>query len=338
MVKIRFSSITFSIVALVGIVLLGLTGFSLIEEYTFLDALYMTMITVSTVGFGEIRPLSTYGEVFTIILIILSFGVYAYAVTSITGFILDGGFRNYFINKRVQRAINTMYDHTIICGFGRNGSEAARVLREKGERFLIIENDDDIIETLRTEYHYLYVKGDASDEDTLNAANISNARALITTLPKDADNLLIVLSARGISKNIQIISRASFEWTDMKLKKAGADNVIMPDMVGGRRMAKLIATPDIVGFLKYMQQKHIGEAQLKEIDCCNFASQYFDKPIGDMKIRKISGVSLVGIKNSEGAYEFNPPPEMKFNADNKLFVMGTTEQIKKLEAAFFENP
>lgn len=332
----RISTLTISIALLAVILAVGSMGYMLIEQYSLIDAFFMTIITVSTVGFGEIKPLSPTGRIFTTFMIIFSFGFFAYGVSSITRFMVDGGFRNYFINKRTNRKVKRMNNHVILCGFGRNGKEAARALKEKGERFVVIETNEEIVNELRKEYNYLYVEGDATDDDVLRQAGVERAKSLITTLPNDADNLLVVLSTRSINKKIRIISRASHEWSDLKLKKAGANNVIMPDMVGGRRMAKLVASPDVVDFLEYMMRKKKGEVQLVELHCKDFACSFLQKTIGELRFKKISGVNIVGMKDKDGNYIFNPSPDLRLSENYQLFVMGTDAQVRKLKAAVFE--
>lgn len=332
----RFSSLTISIAMLLAIMVVGAIGYVTIEGYSILDAVFMTIITVSTVGFGEVKPLSPMGELFTIFMIVFSFGAFAYAVTSITRFIVDGGFRNYFINKRTSRKIRKLNNHVIICGYGRNGSEAARALFKKGEKFVIIEDDAEVVDEIREWGKALYVEGEATDDDVLKHAGIDNAKALISTLPNDADNLLVVLSARTIKKDLQIISRASFEWSDVKLRKAGANNVIMPDLVGGRRMAKLVAQPNIIAFLNYMMHKQVGQAKLTEIKCSEFSKKFQTCTVGDLKFTKIAGVNIIGLKDLEGQYHFNPDFAMQVHPEHRLMVMGTNEQLAKLSAAVFD--
>lgn len=331
----RFSSLTISLGMLIIILLVGSVGYMIIEDYSLLDAFFMTIITVSTVGFGEIKPLTPTGRLFTTFMIVFSFGTFAFAVTSITRFIVDGGFRNYFVNKRTSRKIRHLHNHIIVCGYGRNGSETARTLKEKHQPFLIIEENPEIVDVIR-QNKMLYVEGDSTDDETLLRAGINDAKALITTLPNDADNLLVILTVRSLNKDIRIISRASYEWSDVKLKHAGANNVIMPDLVGGRRMAKLVASPDIVYFLEYMQRKQEGEVQLIELSCKDFANTFLEKAVGELNFKKIAGVNIVGLRNSEGKYLFNPSPELKLQPENKLFVMGNEEQLNKLRAAVFE--
>jgi voltage-gated potassium channel len=333
MVRRRVSTLVLSVGMLITIIVIGELGYMFIEGYSVLDAFFMTIITVSTVGFGEVKPLSPMGELFTIFMIIFSFGVFAYSVTSVTRFMVDGGFRNFFVNKRNNRLVRKLSNHVIIIGYGRVGSEVEKVLKEKGEKYLVIEQSEDILNSFRMYNRTLYVEGDATDDDTLVEAGIHNAKSLIATLPHDADNLLIVFSARAINPNLQIISRASFEWSDVKLKKAGANNVIMPDMVGGRRMAKLVASPDVISFLDYMRSRQLSEVHLVELSCRDFTPAYMEKTIGDLKFKRIAGVSIVGMKNGTGQYVFNPAPESKLLENYKLFVMGTDEQLAKLKSA-----
>lgn len=333
--KVRFSSLTISITMLLIIIVVGELGYVFIEGYSVVDALFMTIITVSTVGFGEVKPLSPIGELFTIFMIVFSFGAFAYAVTSITRFMVDGGFRNYFINKRTRRKVNRLTNHVILCGYGRNGSEAARILRLQSVPFLIIERNPDIMEIIR-EQRYLYVEGDASDDETLKFAGIDKAKSLITTLPHDADNMLVVLSARTLNEKMQIISRASAEWSDVKLKRAGANNVIMPDMVGGRRMAKLVASPDIIQFLRYMRVNAPNQVKLTELNCADFVSEYMNKTIGELQFKRIAGVNIVGLKDEKGIYHFNPALDFSLSKEIKLFVMGNNEQLVKLRAAIYQ--
>ena len=333
----RVSSFTISIIMLLTILVVGSTGYVLIEGYAVVDAIFMTIITVSTVGYRVVQPLSPAGKMFTIFMIVFSFGAFAYAVTSITRFVVEGSFRNYFINKRTARKIKRLNNHIIICGYGRNGSEAARTLLKNGKKFVVIEEKEAVLDVIRRTRRTLYVEGDSTDDDVLIQAGIKTAKALITTLPNDADNLLVVFSARALKSDLQIISRASYEWSDVKLRKAGANNVIMPDLVGGRRMAKLVAQPDVVSFLSYMKQKNIGEAHLIELHCQDFTCSFRQKTIGELKFKKISGVNIIGLKTVDGKYIFNPDPDLKLLAEYKLIAMGTSEQLSKLKAAVFED-
>ena len=202
------SAIT-GLVLLVVIVMTGTLGYMIIEAYTFIDALYMTVITMATVGFREVATLSDYGKLFTIFLILGSFGIFGYVVTMVTRFVVDGVFTHFYKDNKVKKKINRLKDHVVICGFGRNGKQAAKSLYDHDELFMIIEKDPEVVTYLREHTDFLYIEGDSTQEEILELANLGNARSLITTLPVDADNLFVVLTARQMNPDILIISRAS---------------------------------------------------------------------------------------------------------------------------------
>ena len=243
-----FSRIYLAVFFIFLIFFVGVIGFRWIEGYNFVDAFYMTVITVTSVGFTEVRPLSEPGRIFTSILIIFSISIYAYAISLLTSYIIDGDLKLFLKEYKVSKKINKFKNHIVVCGYGRNGREAVRKLMSFQTDFLVIESDPDRINDLKDK-GFLFVEGDATVDSVLNKANINDAKALITTLPKDADNVFIVLSARQQNEKMTIISRASENKSVSKLKKAGANNVIMPDKVGGSHMASLVMTPDVVEFL-----------------------------------------------------------------------------------------
>ena len=220
----------------------------IISGDAFVDALYMTVITISTVGFGLIHPLSTEGKLFTIFLILLSVSFYGYVIKVLSENIALGTFFKELKQKKMQKKIDSLEHHTIVCGYGRNGKQAVAKLRKFNQDCVVIEQDESILEDLEHDGQKC-IKGNAIDDEVLEASGIKRAKNLITALPSDADNLFIVLSARQMNKNLTIISRASDKSTKKKLKIAGADNVIMPDMLGGDHMASLVVTPDIIEFV-----------------------------------------------------------------------------------------
>lgn len=350
-----YKSIYWSITFLILTVLVGVFGFYIIEDYSILEAFYMTIITMSTVGYGEVRELSEVGMVFTSIIIIVSFGLFAYVATSLTKSIFDGGFLYYFINYRTSKRIKKMKRHTIICGFGRNGKQAAIELLNHGEAFVIIEKDPKVIEEIRDK-GYTYIQGNATNDAVLEEAGIHKAKALVTTMPADADNLFVVLSAREmkaqqikmekkkkeINENeiaeinkFTIISRASEDHSDKKLKLAGADNVIMPDKIGGKRMAKLVVQPDIVEFIDYLMLQSAKDVTIAEISCKNLANCFVNKSIRELDIKSISGAYIIGIKTSNNDYIVNPPGAFILSKTDKLFVLGTMSQIIQLKEVLF---
>ena len=235
------------------IILVGILGYMIIEGASFLDSLFMTTISITTVGYGEVVPLSEAGKWFTIFMLITSWGTFAFAITRITQFVVSGEINQYFKTRKLMKNIAELNNHVILCGYGRNGHQAAQILKAHKVPFIVIEKDVELIKRkLREGEDILHLEGDSTDDDLLRLAGVERARALITTLPVDAQNVFIVLSARSLNPNIQIISRASDAATVPKLKKAGANNVIMPDRIGGTHMATLVTKPDVVEFIDFL--------------------------------------------------------------------------------------
>lgn len=327
----QFYQLFVSLGLLLVIICIGIIGFIVIEGYDLFDALYMTIITVATVGFQEIQPLSDAGRGFTIFLIITSFGTFAYAVTSISRYVIDGEFNEYFRNYKVSSAIDKLENHVIICGFGRNGKQAAHVLKKHNTRFVVIEQKKDIVSAVNHKYADLVLEGDSTQDEVLLRAGITRAKAVITTLPIDADNLFIVLSARTLNPKLTIISRASEDNSDKKLKLAGADNIIMPDKIGGAHMASLVMKPDVMEFVDFITGQGGDNIRLEEITFANLSAEFQNKTIKELEIRNRSGANIIGFKTGNGEYIINPSADTKIIPDAKLFVLGTTEQINKLK-------
>jgi len=326
----QIRNIVIALFLLVGMVFMGTVGFMFLEGYSLTEALFMTVITMSTVGFEEVRPLDNSGMLFTSVLILFSFGVFVYVVTSFTRFLVEGVFSNYFKDNKVKKRIKRLSGHVVICGYGRNGKQAVIELQEHKQKFIILESNKEVSEEIREETNYLYIEGDATHEEILEAARIEKAGALITTMPSDADNLFIVLTARQLNQDLKIISRASEDKADSKLKRAGANNVIMPDKIGGQRMAKLVVQPDVVEFLEYIMLQESDDVTLKEISCKNLSACFSGKTIKELGIRNITGANIIGLKK-EGKYIFNPEPGILLSSKDNLFVLGNPVQIAKLK-------
>lgn len=311
------------------VVVIGLLGY-MVLGFTFTEAFFMTIIKIATVGFKEVHELDPTGMWFTSLLIIFSFGIFAYAATTFGRYLIDGIFSNYYKDRNVKRKIDRLKNHVIICGYGRNGKQAAIELQEHGVEIIVIENDAATMEELRNT-GLLYIEGDATREETLGEGNIKFAKALITTLPVDADNLFVVLSARELNPGMTIISRASIDHSDSKLKRAGASNVIMPDKIGGQRMAKLVAQPDVVEFLEYVMLQSSENVALEEISCENLASCFAGKSIRELDVRNESGANIIGMKREDNSYLINPLPEILLTPHDRLFVLGTKRQVMRLK-------
>lgn len=312
------------------ILCLGTIGYMGIEEYNFIEALFMTVITISTVGFREMRPLTESGQLFTIALIISSIGTFAWAITEITKYVVDGEFRRLLKLYRMDKAISKLDNHVIICGYGRNGRQSAKSLKDWQHPYVVVENNTSKLHRNGDEKEILVI-GDATREETLKKAGIDRAKALITTLPKDADNLFVVVTAKFLNKDIEIISRASEEHSDTKLRQAGASSVVMPDKVGGAHMASLILKPDVVEFIDVLTGQADVDMHLDEIPCSDLHHDFHNKTIKELEIRQKYGANIVGFKTGDGQYIINPSPDTKVMADAKIFVLGTRNQIMHMK-------
>ncbi len=316
---------------LIGITIIGTVGYQVICNYNFVDAFYMTIITIATVGFEEVHPLNMYGKIFTALLVMVSFGIFAYSVSAVTRFVFDGEFNQLFKNRKLNAAIEKLSGHVIICGYGRNGRQAAQVLKKHKQRYVVIEKNTELTNNMQHQYSDLVLTADATLDETLIKAGILRARALITSLPVDADNLFIVLTARNLNPELTIISRASEDNSDTKLKIAGANNVIMPDKVGGAHMASLVMKPDVVEFIDHIVSQEGDSVNMEEITFENIPEQLRHKTLRDLEVRNKSGANIIGFKTATGEYIINPDADTKIIPAAKIFVLGTPEQIKRLK-------
>ena len=290
------------------VVIIGVTGYMLIEDYTFMEAIYMTTITVTTTGFMEVRPLTDAGRAFTSLLLIVSWGTLALAITRITQYVVNGEINKYFKTRRMINSIDHLSNHVMICGFGRNGQQAAQTLRAHNLPFVVIEKNEKVLEKAAKEIHgLLYILGDGTDDVILKQAGIEHAKALITTMPVDADNLFIVLSAKEINPSIQIISRASESSSVPKLKKAGADSVIMPDKIGGMHMATLISKPDVIEFIDFLSGEEGEAIHIEAISYNQLPADIKDKSLQEIMAWRKTGVNCIGVKDLQGKFIINPP-------------------------------
>ncbi|VAW23319.1 Potassium channel protein, partial [hydrothermal vent metagenome] len=274
-----------SLLLLVTVLAIGIIGFIIISNDTLVDAVYMTIITMSTVGFGTLHELNQTEKIFTIILIILSIAVYGYSVTALTEYLAKDNFFQLLKYKKMQQKIQKLKNHTVVCGYGRNGRQAVVRLKKFNMPYVVIEKNKELLEELDRN-NILYIEGDATGDEALEKAALENAKSLITALPSDADNLFVVLSARQINKDFTIISRASNESSCSKLMIAGATNIIMPDKIGGEHMASLVVTPDLVEFVEKLTITEECSTNLEEIAINDLPSEFLDKTILDLDVRR----------------------------------------------------
>lgn len=311
-----------------GIIIIGVLGFMFIERYTFSEALYTTIIILSTVGLGVVHTLSNAARWFVIFLIIISIGTFAYAISLITTYIMEGELQRYFKYKKLLKMIDKIENHVIVCGFGRNGKQSCDQLASHNQTFVVIEHGDRAISELREQDNFLFIEGDATKDEILIEAGIQKAQALITTLPDDAANVFVVLTARELNPKIKIISRASEDSAERKLRRAGANNVIMPDKIGGTHMAALVTRPDVIELIDHITGRI--NIRLEEIQSNKLKEELKGKSLGELNIRNKTGATIIAYKNSDGEYIINPGPETLMKPNSKLFVLGNIEQIETL--------
>ncbi len=307
--------------------------FFTVFNHSLLDAFFMTVITITTVGFGEVQPLSSGGKLFTVLLLLMSVGAYGYLVTVISEFFSNNILMDAFRVKRELKEIAKLEGHTIICGFGRNGRQSFEKLKKYNKKCIVIEQNEALIEDPFYE-DIQFVKGDATNDDVLKNAGIEKASHLITALPSDANNLYVVLSARQINATLDIVSRANDENATKKLKIAGANHVIMPDKLGGDHMAALLVTPDLVEFVNRINMEGDSNANLEEIGVDELPKEYLKKSIRDLDVRKNSGCNVIGFITEDDEYIVNPSSKMILEPHCKLIVLGRPDQIEKFKEVY----
>jgi len=317
---------------MVAILITGVVGYRYLSDLSWVDAIYMTVITVTTVGFTEVGPMSTEAKVFTVLLIIASVFIFAYAISVITEYILSRNSLDILKKKKVKNKIRTLSKHVIICGFGRNGNQAAERLKAYKRPFVVVEKDKEIIEKYGD--NILFVEGDANDDEVLIEAGINRAQYIITTLPDDAANLFVVLSARQLNKKLNIISRASQITSQKKLKLAGADQVIMPDKIGGDHMASLVVMPDLISFMDELSLEGGHTTNLEEVAIEDFTEEGECNSLRDLDLRRRTGCTIIGYIAPDGKYTINPEADMQLQPKSKVIVLGRPEQIRKLNEMF----
>lgn len=315
------------------VIIIGVLGYMYLSNDSFVNALYMTIITITTVGFGEIHPLSQNEKLFTIFLILMSIVILGLIASVITQYVASDELFERIKFKKVQKKINQLKNHTIVCGFGRNGKQAVVKLKKYSKSLVIIENDESLISEIENE-NLLCIHGNATNDHVLIKAGIMSASNLITTLPSDADNLFVVLSARQLNENLTIVSRASDDPSDSKLRIAGANNVIMPDKLGGDHMASLLVTPDIVEFVDMLAVDSDNATHLEEIIVENLPKEFLSKSIRDLDLRRKTGCTVIGFKTPGNEYLINPEADTQLVSNSKLIVLGNLEQIQNLNKLF----
>lgn len=320
------------VIILVAVVLFGTIGYSVIERWPLLDAVYMTFITLSTVGFKEVYVLSPAGRMFTILLILVGVAGAAYTLRVIGQWIVEGEMQKLLGRRRMQKGIKELVNHYVVCGFGRVGRRIAQELFNRKVPFVVIDNDLQRIEQAEKD-KFLFVQGDSTLDQTLIDAGIKRARALITAVANEADGVFIVLSARQLNPQLFITARTETDEGKKKLLRAGADKVISPYKIGAIRMALTTLRPNLVDFMKIITfDKETGltieEIQIKP------GSPLIDSTLRECSIRKEFGIMVAGIKKTGKDVFLNPSPDTKIEAGDILIVIGDREGLEKLEKLY----
>ena len=332
MIKLFRSKIYLALILMISVLVIGVIGYRFLSDYSWLDALYMTIITVTTVGFMEVRPLDASAKVFTVLLITSSVFIFAYAISVVTEYVLSRNSLQLLKKKRVKNKIKAMSDHIIVCGYGRNGMQAAERLKVYKRPFVVVEKDKDVI--AKYENDVLFVEGDANEDEILDAAGVRRAKFLISALPDDAANLFVVLTAKQLNQDLFIISRASQVSSQKKLELAGASKVIMPDKIGGDHMASLVVIPDLITFMDKLSMEGGHTTNLEEVPIEDFEDQVECNSLRDLDLRRKTGCTIIGYIEPNGNYIINPEADLELQPKSKVIVLGRPEQIKKLNEMF----
>ena len=332
-IKFFRTKIYTAVFLLVVILFVGVSGYKIISGYSWVDALYMTVITMTTVGFGEVVPLDNQSKIFTIFLILASVVIVGYALSIITEYILSKNDVEELKHKKMQKKIDSFKNHIVICGYGRNGKQAAIKLKAYNKEFIVIEKNKELEERLQLDC-IPYVIGNANEDEVLIMAGVDRAACFISALPNDADNLFVVLSTRQLNSQINIISRASNESSYDKLKFAGANNVILPDKIGGDHMASLVVVPGLMEFVDNLSIIGRSDINIEEVAVEKLYDSKRPKTIKDLDLRKKTGCTVIGYKDEKGEYIVNPEAEMELERHSKIIVLGRPEQIKTLNSEF----
>lgn len=320
--KLQLAFLAFTVLVLIGTI-----GFMLIEQMNPLNAFYMTVITLSTVGYGEVQALSSSGKMFDIVLILFGIVLGGFVASVIGQVVIEGQFQEMVLRRKIQKMIQKMNRHCIIAGFGRVGRQVALEFQQKNSPFVVIDNRPESLEQLEA-LGYPFVKGDAIEEDVLREAGIERAQRMITTLPQEAQNVYLILTARYLNPNLYIISRAEYEDSEKKLLRAGANHVVVPHVLGGSRMAMAALRPNVVDFMRMA----IGgeEGLFIEEVVVPATAALIGQALADSNLKRDFGVTIIGIKQGDEKMVLNPSSQTRIADGDILVVMGQSADLERL--------
>jgi voltage-gated potassium channel len=310
------------------VVVAGTIGYMLIERWSFLDSMYMTVIALTTVGFGEVRDLTDYGKIFTMVLVICGMGTMAYSALTATQLLVDRQVRKVLGRRRMDRSLRDIEDHIIVCGHGRVGSQICLELKSRGVPYVTIDKDPDQAEIPEDA---LFVRGDATEEEALQEARVEHAKGLISALPEDADNAYVTITARQLNPKLFITMRADSDKMEAKLRRAGADRVVCPHRAGARRMAVSTLLPNVVDFMDIVVGDDANALRLEEVRV-GPGSKFIGQTLRDIAMRQRYEVSVIGIKRSTGKQLLHPGSGEAIQEGDMLLLVGAPVKLEGLIA------
>jgi len=318
-----------AIILLALVVVSGIFGYMLIEGWEFLDSFYMTVITIASVGYMEVNPLSPQGRLFTIFLIIFGMGVLLFGISTFTAFLVEGELSEILRRRKMEKSISKLKGHYIVCGIGQIGKHIADELQKTGRPFVAIDADEEICGEL-AEKEMLFVRGDATNSSILKTANAANAKGVFCSLHTDAENLLLILTAKGINPALRIVSKAEEDESEEKMVRAGADGVVLPKYIGGLRMATAMVRPEAVSFLDRMLKGQEETFRVEDITL-DSDSVLSGKTLKDSGLKDKKDISVVALRRGE-RYIFNPSDDEMLKEGDALILIGETGSIKEIKS------
>ncbi len=331
----RRNRLLLSFALFIFVLIIGVTGFKILggKEWSLLDSLYMTVITLSTVGYEEVSDLNANpaARIFAVVFILLCVGTIAFAVSSITSFIVEGELKNILGRKRMEKKISKLRDHYIICGADETAQTIIMELILTQRQFVVIDPLEENLNKLTTLGDIPFIQGDPAEDDVLISAGIAEAKGILMSLPTDEANLFVTLTARNLSPDIRIVTKGIHPKSHKKIKKAGANAAVSPTFIGGMRMVSEMVRPAVVSFLDKMLRERDVVRRVEEVSLKS-GSKIIGQTIADSKLTEIKEALLVALKrNTEAAYEFKPPLDTELKENDVLFFITTPEGIKEIE-------